>query len=122
MGGACVDALRGQQTIDALDPEGMPEMNCFPSRSRGHRPALRRLGASICCSIGGPCALFRQLAIAFSANARIWPYAVVNIAHCLVFRGFVAILRVDFMPKVIKRLPAKAIEHFRVRSLGTRNT
>jgi len=39
----------------------------------------------------------------------------------LVLIRYKAVLRVDFMPKVVKCLPAKAVEHFRVSSLGTGN-
>jgi hypothetical protein len=32
----------GQLSVDALNAERMPEMNCFPSRARGHSPASLR--------------------------------------------------------------------------------
>jgi hypothetical protein len=62
MEGACVDALRGQQAIDAPDPKSVLEGNGLPPRACGHDqpPALTGSGNPALSGIRRHRALFRR--------------------------------------------------------------
>jgi hypothetical protein len=64
----------------------MPEMNCFPSRARGHASSLayRRAKSSCFTDTAATCALLRQLAIVFFDARRIWSNEATRALYSLV--------------------------------------